>query len=312
MKFRVIFLKKKYLYYALGIAAVLVLLLIFLVTKKTTAAFNYVLDNSMKKADLNGDGKEDILYIKTENNKYYLQVNTQDASLYLQPDKRLNTVGTYYSYCPMRLTLKDISRNKTPEIFIQALDNGKQIQHVFGWSQKKFEDMFCSTNPIMGFADSENNKTPQFFSGTISDGKIYLTNYIMIKSKLEIIKYPQKDNFMGKDSVYSFINYIQSLPEGEAAMPREIFYTGLSGNDLALIGKLSGENNKYVFQNANFKDSKWNKSGKATEVIWSISFKGTSNTNKELSKNYTVSIKLKPEGEDVDSYYYKIYSMNLE
>ena len=134
----------------------------------------------------------------------------------------------------------------------------------------------------------------------------------MIKSKFEIIKYPQKDNFMGKDSIYSFINYIQSLPEGETAMPKDIFCAGLSGNDLALIGKLAGENNKYIFQNANFRDSKWNKNGKVTEVIWSISFKGTSNNNKDLTKNYTVSLKLKPEGDEANSYYYKIYSMSFE
>jgi len=312
MKFRVIFLKKTHLYYAVGALTLLTLLIVLLSNKRPTPAFNYVLDNTTKKADLNGDGKEDILYIKTENNKYYLQVNTQYASLYLQPDKRLNTVGTYYPYCPMRLTLKDISRNKTPEIFIQALDNGKQIQHIFNWNSNKFEDIFCSSNSIMGFSDSGNSKTPQFYSGTLGDIKIYLTNYMLIGSKLETIKYPQKDNFMGKDSIYSFIKYIQSLPEGEAAMPKEIFCDGLSGKDLALIGKLAGENNTYTFQNATFSDNKWNKVGKPTDVTWSISFKGTSNTTKDLMKNYTVNIKLRPEGEDTDVFYFKIYSMSLE
>lgn len=134
----------------------------------------------------------------------------------------------------------------------------------------------------------------------------------MINSKLESIKYPQKNNFMGKDSVYNFINYIQNLPNAEATMPKEIFCDGLTGTDLALIGKLAGENNTYTFQNAMFKDNKWNKNGNATEFIWSLSFKGTSNINKTLTKNYTVTIKLISQGQENEANYFKISSMILE
>jgi hypothetical protein len=206
----------------------------------------------------------------------------------------------------------DISRNKVPEIFIQALEKETPVQHIFIWNDNKFEDIFCSTNTFLGFMDSSNNKTPRVLSGTIKENKIELTNYMLINNKMQNFSYNYKENFMGKDTAMGFIQYIETLPSGESAMPKDIFYPGLSGNDLAAIGKLSGENNSYTFLNASFKDTKWNKAGEVSEIIWSFSFKGISNTNKDVSKNYVLNLKFKPNGQDKDNFYYKVYSMSLE
>ena len=312
MKLKVLFLKKKYLYYSLAIIAILVLTIIFMLSKKTTSTFSTIVDNTIKKADFTGDGKEDILYIKKTQNKYYVQVNTNDNSFMLEPDKKLNTLGNYYDYSPMELTLMDISRNKVPEIFIQSLEKETPVQHIFIWNNNKFEDIFCSTNNFLGFMDSNNNKTPRVISGTIKENKIQLTNYMLINNKMQTFSYNFKENFMGKDTALGFIKYIGTLPGGESTMPKDIFYPGLTGNDLATIGKLSGENNNYIFLNALFKDTKWNKAGEVSEIIWSLSFKGTSITSKDISKNYVLNLKLKPYGEDKDNFHYKIYSMSLE
>jgi hypothetical protein len=86
---------------------------------------------------------------------------------------------------------------------------------------------------------------------------------------------------MGKDSIFSFIKYIESLPGNEANKPANVFYPGLSGDDIAVIGKLSGENNTYSFQNCVFKDSKSDKNGEVSEILWTLNFKGTSNVSKD-------------------------------
>ena len=160
--------------------------------------------------------------------------------------------------------------------------------------------------------DSNNNKTPRVISGSIKDNKIQLTNYMLISNKLQTFSYNYKENFMGKDTAMGFIKYIGTLPNGESTMPKDIFYPGLSGNDLDTIGKLSGENNSYSLLNASFKDTKWNKAGEISEIVWSFSFKGISNLNKDVSKNYVINLKLKPFGTDKDNFYYRIYSMSLE
>ncbi len=121
MKLQVIFFKKKYIYYTLAIIVFITIITFFLLFRKNSiSTFNIVNETKMIQADLTGDGTKDILYIKTEIDKYYIQINSEDKSYYLEPSKKINTVGNYYPQWPMRLTLMDISRNKVPEIFTQA------------------------------------------------------------------------------------------------------------------------------------------------------------------------------------------------
>ena len=202
MKLQIIFLKKKYIYYVLGII-IFTISLTFLFLFKTSAisTFNIVNEAKMMQADLTGDGTKDILYIKTDVNKYYIQINSGDKSYYLEPSKKINTVGNYYLQWPMRLTLMDISRNNVPEIFTQASVNNKAVQHVFLWTGEKYEDIFSSTNNILGFVDSKNNKTPKMLSGNIKDGKLNLISYIFIQDSLKSFDYNYVDNYMGKTTV---------------------------------------------------------------------------------------------------------------
>lgn len=314
MKFRVIFLKKKHIYYALLILVIIILLAVFISTRKTSPTFNTLVDNSkMIQTDLTGDGKKDILYIKTEKDKYYMEVNTGEKSFYLEPDKKMATAGIYDPYNPLKVTLMDVTRDKVPEIFIQSSQNGKGVQHVFIWDDGKFKDVFCSSNSILGFADCSNNKTPKFLSGKITSNKIEFSNYIFIpdSNKLEKFAFNHKDNYMGRDTILSFIKYIGSLPEGEAEKPANIFYPGLNGDDISLIGKLSGENNTYVFQNCVFKDNKSDKNGDITEALWTLNFKAASNTNKKQIKNYSLNVLLKPNEKADENYLFKIYSIKL-
>lgn len=310
MKIRVLFLKKSYFYYAAAILALVIILAVLLIKKNTTVdTFNEIVDNTIVKADLNGDGKEDILYVKQDGTKYFIQVTINDHPYYLEPSKTLNTLGSYTPYSPIKITLQDISRDKTPEIFTQGMENDKSIIHVFKWNRDKFEDIFCSSNNMLGFIDSSTNRTPRVMLGNFVPKGIELSTYLLLgSSELKSFSYNMPEYFMGKDTVAALINYLQSFPQGESNIPKSIFSDSITGKDLALFGKLAGESNSFIFSNGAFKDVSWNKEGEVQDIIYSLNFKMKSSANAGNFKPYTITIKLRPEGEN-GSYCYKIYQI---
>ena len=325
MKLQVIYLKKKFIFYALATVVGTILLTSLLFPRKDSiSTFNIVNENKIMQADLTGDGAKDILYIKTNSDKYYIQINSEDKSYYLEPSKKINTVGNYYVQWPMRLTLMDISRNNVPEIFTQASVGDKAsagvtsttknsaVQHVFLWNHEKFEDIFCSTNNILGFVDSKNNKTPKVLSGNIKDGKINLTSYIFIKNSLKSFDYNYTDNYMGKNTITGFINLMTSFPLAELSISKELFIDNLNGNDISLLSDLSNKKSYFTFQDAVFKDYAWDKNGNASDILWTLNFKGTNTSSPKETKNYTIELilKLLPNTDNTSSF--KISSINIK
>ena len=313
MKLQVIFLKKKFIYYALAIIIFAIVLTFFLFIREgSISTFNIVNENKMMQADLTGDGTKDILYIKTEKDKYYIQINSEDKSYYLEPSKKINTVGNYYTEWPMRLTLMDISRNNVPEIFTQASQKNKAIQHAFLWNGEKFDDIFCSTNNILGFIDSKNNKTPKVLSGNIKDGKMNFISYIFIKNNLKSFDYNYVDNYMGKNTILGFINLMTSFPLAELNISKDLFVSDLNGNDISLLGDLSNRKVYFNFQDAVFKDYNWDKDGNANEILWTLNFKGTNANELKETKNYTIELimKLVPNGDKSSTF--KISSISIK
>lgn len=324
MKLQVIFLKKKFIYYTLAIIVITIMLTSLLFSRNDSiSTFNIINENKIMQADLTGHGTKDILYIKTDNDKYYIQINSEDKSYYLEPSKKINTVGNYYVQWPMRLTLMDISRNNVPEIFTQAsMDytasvgdtsstKNSSVQHVFLWNQEKFDDIFCSTNNILGFVDSKNNKTPKVLSGNIKDGKMNFTSYIFIKDNLKSFDYNYTDNYMGKSTITGFINLMTSFPLAELNISKELFADTLNGNDISLLSDLSNRKLYFNFQDAVFKDSAWDKNGNASDILWTLNFKGTNVSSPKETKNYTIELilKLLPSGANASSF--KISSISI-
>jgi len=294
MKLRIVFLKKKYIYYVLAIIIFTITLTFFLLLKKDSiSTFNIVNEAKMMQADLTGDGTKDILYIKTEADKYYIQINSGDKSYYLEPSKKINTVGNYYLQWPMRLTLMDISRNNVPEIFTQASVKNKAVQHVFLWNGEKYEDIFSSSNNILGFVDSKNNKTPKMLSGNIKDGKLNFVSYIFIQDSLKSFDYNYVENYMGSTTVLGFINLMSTFPVSELNFPKDIFASDLNGNDISLLSDLSNRKVHLAFQDAVFKDFNWDKDGNTSDILWTLNFKGTNANDLKETKNYTIELILK-------------------
>jgi hypothetical protein len=129
---------------------------------------------------------------------------------------------------------------------------------------------------------------------------------MLIGSSLQSIEYDKA--IPGKNTVTKFISYIESLPEGEAYLPKDIFLNTMAGKDLSLIGKLSSENKIYKFIDGIFLDTKYNKQGEAIEVNWTLNFKGTTKDSTKQSKLYTILIRLKNDDCN-DSECYTIYSI---
>lgn len=313
MKLRILFLKKRYIYFTLLGIALLILIIILFTCTHSTSTLSIAENNISKKTDLTGDGKDDILSIKTNKDKYSIQVNANGEVFSLTPDKSFNTLGSYSTYWPIRTTILDITRDKIPEVILQDSNNNLSLQHIFMWTGSDFKDIFCSTNNVIGFIDSQNNKTPKMASGTMEQDKVNLSYYYFSSNKLQSFSYNDKPNFMGKNTVQAFITYIQSLPNGEANKPKDIFINGISGKDASVIGKLAGDNNTYTFQDCMFKDTQWDKSGNPTEIKWTISFKAVSTIKSSDIKNYTMDVFLKPdESCSGDDGCYKIFKINLQ
>jgi hypothetical protein len=226
----------------------------------------------------------------------------------LEPGRKLNTMGHYYTYWPMKVTLMDITRDKVPEIVIQSYQKNTPIQHIFVWTGRGFKDVFCSSNRIVGFTDSHNNKTPKFISGNILNNKPNYTSYMLIGNSLQNVTLDK--NFYGQEAAYSFIKYIETLPEGETNIPKDIFVDTMDGKALSPIGKLCADNNYYSFQDAVFMDTKWDKDGEPTEIKWTLNFRGIGKTAQSESKCYTLSIKLKNTPQSKDNF--KIFSIQLK
>lgn len=313
MKFNVIFFKKKHLYYVIFFISLALLFIVFILSKQSVSTFNITTKNTViKDHDVNGDGNNDIIYIKTNHDKYFIQINCKDKSYILKPNKLIKTMGSYKSYWPITVTLADVSRDKVNEIFIQSSQNDTPIQHMFIWDNNTFKDILSNYNNIIGLIDSHNNETPKIISANFFNGKIDFSNFILIRNKLKNYAADYKENFIGKDTVASFISKIQILDPDELKNENKIFYSDSWSTFIQIYNKLLKDNNTYTFEDASFKDTRYNKDGEISEVKWILNFKGISKSNINQLKNYSLDVTLRASDQDKENpYYFKISSLNL-
>lgn len=313
MKFKVFFIKRKHIYYSVLILLVFIFFIIFTNLKSkdiSSPTFSINSDKKTYKADLTGDGNNDILYITTLKDKYYLQVNTDKNSTYIQPNKNINTLGTYTPYWSARVKLLDINRDRIPEIFIQSSEKNKPIQHGFLYNNGKFQTIFSSHNNILGFIDCSNNKTPKLISGNISKDGFQFYNYILIQNELKKYTYNYEEKFAGKNIILSFINLITSGVNSSSIIDKNIFSNDVDKSSLYTIDALINSDTIYTFQDAQFIDIKSDNNGNPSQIQWILNFRGISNNNPSSIKNYTFKLLLKSDKSSNDSYYYKIFSIS--
>lgn len=287
--------------------------MVFILSKQSVSTFNITTKNTViKDHDVNGDGNNDIIYIKTNNNKYFIQVNCKYKSYILKPNKLVRTMGSYKNYWPVTVTLADVSRDKVNEIFIQSSQNDTPIQHMFIWDNNTFKDVLSNYNNIIGLIDTHNNETPKIISANFFNGKIDFSNFILIRNKLKNYTADYKDNFIGKDTIASFISKIQILDPDELKNENKIFHSDSWSTFIQIYNKLLKDNYTYTFEDASFKDTRYNSDGEISEVRWILNFKGVSNSNMSQSKNYSLDVTLKASNQDKEKpYYFKISNLSL-
>ncbi|MFD3156260.1 hypothetical protein ACFIJ5_05285 [Haloimpatiens sp. FM7330] len=118
---------------------------------------------------------------------------------------------------------------------------------------------------------------------------------------------------MGKDSITNFINFIEELylnNKPDLKLLNNIVCSNLQTQSYDVISKLSNETTKLVFQDATFKDSKYNKHGEITRIDWTLSFRGMLKDTSQ-PKNYTFNLVLKPCKNSKDKFHFKISSISL-
>jgi len=311
LKLRILFLRKKHLFYFLLVLVVFTFFIISRIsTKDSSPIFKVSSFNKAIKADLTGDGKGDVLYISTIKDKYLVQVSSQKETFPLEPERKLPTLGTHSDYWPMRIKLYDISRDNFPEIFIQSSENNKPVQHVFIFNSGKFLDIFSSNNNLLGFLDVTNNKTPKFISGKIGETNFNISNYILIQGKFQKYDYNTTDTFMGKDTIQSFITILTSKDKKNLEISKEILDSKLYSNLNSIINKIMSEDKNFIFQDAIFIDTKSNSNGEPTEVQWTLNFRENLVSNPDEYKNLTIKVTLRIKSTSTEKYQYKICSIN--
>lgn len=312
MKFRVLFLRKKYLFYFLLILLVFIFFIVFSVLKYNSSShptFNINVNAKAYKMDLTGDGEDDIFYIELENNKYSIKIKSKYNTYYLKPINAIKTMGIYSLYWPLKVKFIDINRDKIPEIFIQSSKKNESIQHIFIYSNGEFYNIFSSLNNTLGFIDHSNNKTTKFISGNIKQGQFIFSNYIVIQNKLEKYNRTSQDTFMGKNTILSFINFVTTINSNPKLPKSSILSPTISPSSQALINALFNSKKSYIFQDANFRDIESDTKGEPNKVQWILNFRGISNTTNPLTKNYRLKLILNKFSNTKDNYSFKINSI---
>ncbi|SHI86047.1 Repeat domain-containing protein [Clostridium cavendishii DSM 21758] len=253
----------------------------------TVVTMSNTKDDDTIKKDLNGDGNEDLLYIASKNGKYYLEASINNKTLALNPNKQLNTLGYSYPYWPMSLSFIDLNRDKKPELIIQSSQDNSPVQHIFVYNNNEFQDIYSSTNNIIGILDSKNNKTPKLFSLSIKNGISEIQNYMIIDNTIKNISY-ENYQIPAINSIERFVNLIES--PYVIAEPPSIFSENINSNDFSILWRLDKDNFSYVLEDAFFTDTKWDKDGKTETISWNMNFKRTNKTN--ISNIDRLNIKL--------------------
>lgn len=252
------------------------------------------------KKDLNGDGKDDLLYIASKNGKYYVEANIKDQIYPLNTKKSLNTLGYHYNYWPMNLNLIDLSRDKLPEVIVQSSQENSPLQHIFIWNNNEFKNIYSSTNNVIGVLDSKNNKTPKLFSFTFKNGISTIENYMLIGNELKNISY-ENYQIPGIIKIETFIDLIER-PYVLSEAPN-IFTQTISTEELSILWKLDKDNFSYSLEDCFFTDTKWDKDGKIENLNCIINFKKLSKNNKLEPTKLNTNLELikSPEGYLINS-----------
>ncbi|MBE6071137.1 MAG: hypothetical protein E7208_04160 [Clostridium butyricum] len=235
--------------------------------------------------DLTGDGKEDTIKIVNGQNKIDYNIKAHDDDYYLSkklPDKLLFNTNTHWK---PTVFIHDISRDKIPEIILHGSKNNKSICYIFHWEDKDFSLVSSTDKNIFGILDSQNSRTPQFYSIASKDGISSLESSMLINNDI-LDTSKDNTNIPSLDNVLRFINLVE-YPYVVDELP-DIFTSSINSNELSLLWNLDKDNYSYAFQNSFFYDYEWNDNSEPTHIKWRLSFEKNALKGNEGNKDEIV------------------------
>lgn len=270
MKF--IILKKKQLF-NVSVVIILIILLLLLVLPidhfKSENVFNPIDISKNLSSDLTGDGKEDILEVISKNDKKDIKITSNNKVFCLSELISDNILCDDVSWWPLKVYVKGISRNTTPEIMLQGTKNKKPITYLFTWNEGNFVNIYEASKNLFGILDSKGNKTPQCYNMNSFSGISSLSSFMVLDNKaLDITK--DCKTLFHFESIQTFIDLVQTNYELEE-IP-DIFKESMATNELAALWNLDKERNSYSFQDGFFYDESIDDNGDITSLKWRLTF----------------------------------------
>ncbi|MGG7178662.1 hypothetical protein ACQPU1_13760 [Clostridium paraputrificum] len=285
---KVLFIKKKnIIYFALIILTLLICypLFIHFKTTQTTETFTPIDNSKITSIDLTGDGIDDTLKVINKNNNIDIQITSNNRNYSLSTLCEDNILLSSTSSWPIKVFIRNLSRNKVPEIIIQGTKNKTPLQYIFRWDNGNFIKGFSSNKNIFGILDFNNNKTPQCYSLNSSSGISSVESFMFIDREYLNITNDSKP-------IPDIINIIQLIDiiqkDYEVQEVPNIFKEGISEAELGLLWNLDKEFNVYSFQDGFFYDDSIDNEGNITSLKWRLTFEKYIKDKDDSSKSEVV------------------------
>lgn len=269
--------KKSIFYYILSILIFLVLFFLISLffrennsTKKDLlGVFAPITSKNHSDFDLTGDGINDEVEIIKENNKYLVNIKSNNKEYHLINTEGSRYLGDYINKWPIRIEVIDLSRDNIPEIIIRTSLDNIPINYVFNWNGEEFTNILTTNDNIIGILDSINNKSSKFFSLSSKKGDTSSKGFILLDNKIKDISFANT-KIPSISHIQKFIDVIEA--PYDLSTPPDIFSSEINSSELAILWNLNKDSYRYSFQNAYFIDYEWNKEGETTGLSWILSF----------------------------------------
>jgi hypothetical protein len=220
-------------------------------------------------SDFTGDGKEDILEVISKNDKKDIKITSNNKVFFLSELVSDNILCDDVPWWPLKVYVKEISRNTTPEIILQGTKNKKPVTYLFTWNEDNFVNIYEASKNIFGILDSKGNKTAQYYNINSFSGISSLSSFMVLDNKaLDITK--DSKTIFDLESIQTFIDLVQK--NYELAEIPDIFKESIATNELGALWNLDKEHNSYSFQDGFFYDESVNDNGIITSLKWRLTF----------------------------------------
>ncbi|MGL5820230.1 MAG: hypothetical protein ACRCYE_01190 [Sarcina sp.] len=251
------------------------LLLFFFITPKVYALSPYI---SIDHLQFNDNMFLKSIDTKLKSNKYIIEIDTTKNKYTLEPKKPLNTFGNIDSISPPNIFAFDISRDNSPEIFIQSFDETTPIQHIYTFKQNTYKHLFSSTNNVLGILDSNNSKTPKVYSFSLESPDKSLQKHMLINDTYKNISF-FNDEIPG---LFCIISLIDSLCYQK---PYDNIFTEKSScTEIKKLDNIFNDKANFIFLDALFCDVSWSSYDLIDTLKWTLRFKSL-NSNKIIKLN---------------------------